>query len=209
MVQLNLIQATVCGWKKRSIVTTVWIQSIPACMIDHNPQEEHIFGSQTVFEKWSFSLDHCFIFIMEKLLCTVQDYSSSIFTVTFNLLDKSVPNNKNIGLINMTKVIDWTILLLIDENEWLNGSLIELLIDWLKCYYETFNVKYHCNLVALFLPIIRHLNTQWHNFTIIIVYPYILEWNLWLLQYVGLKVKIKKQNFFSRVWKVLSLATMY
>ena len=34
------------------------------------------------------------------------DYSSSIFTVTLNLLDKSVPNNKNIGLINMTKGID-------------------------------------------------------------------------------------------------------
>lgn len=94
----------------------------------------------------------------------------------------------------MTKVIDWTMLLLIDENEWLNGLLIELLIDWLKCYYETFNVKYHCNLVALFPPITRHLNTQWHNFTI--VYPYISEWNLWLLQYVGLKVKIKKTKLF-------------
>ena len=68
MVQLNLIQATVCSWKKRS---QNCLNSEYPSIRDHNLLDVYIFGSQTVFGKQSFSLDLCLDFIIEKLSCTI------------------------------------------------------------------------------------------------------------------------------------------
>ena len=115
MVQLNLIQATVYGWKKRSqnclnseylrrfalykcklllLLLLLIIIIILAYMVINS--QRYIFGSQTtVFGKWSFSLDLYLDFIIEKLSCTiqapvVQTLDSTIYWINPYSLDNKI-----------------------------------------------------------------------------------------------------------------------
>ena len=140
MVQLNLIQATVCGWKKRS-QNCLNSEYSSIHVHDHNLLEVYTFGSQTVFGKWSFSLDLCLDFIMEKLPCTVQAPVVQTLDSTIHLINLCSVDNE----IGFLILIHWIVIYPVDSTiQRLNNPGLDYSSSILIIYCNFEPIGYKC-----------------------------------------------------------------